>query len=40
LVLFAVFCISLEAGVMLGAFYALTDRLWVSIGVHIGWNFA
>jgi hypothetical protein len=38
--LFAVFCIAVEAGVMLGAFYALTGRLWVSIGVHAGWNFA
>lgn len=37
--LFAVLCISLEAGVMLGAFYALTGRLWVSIGVHAAWNF-
>jgi hypothetical protein len=24
---------------MLGAFYALTGRLWVSIGVHAAWNF-
>ena len=24
---------------MLGAFYALTGRLWVSIGVHVSWNF-
>ena len=32
-------CIALEAGVMLGAFYALTGRLWVSIGVHAAWNF-
>lgn len=32
-------CIAIEAGVMLGAFYALTGRLWVSIGVHSGWNF-
>lgn len=37
---FAVISIALEAGVMLGAFYALTGRLWVSIGVHIGWNFS
>ena len=37
--LFAALCVALEAGVMLGAFYALTGRLWVSIGVHIGWNF-
>ena len=38
--LFAIVCIALEAGIMLGAFYALTGRLWVSIGVHIGWNFS
>jgi len=25
---------------MLGAFYALTGRLWVSVGVHVSWNFA
>ena len=31
--------IAIEAGIMLGAFYALTGRLWVSIGVHAGWNF-
>ncbi|NBU27148.1 MAG: CPBP family intramembrane metalloprotease [Caulobacteraceae bacterium] len=36
----AAVCIALEAGIMLGAFYALTGRLWVSIGVHAGWNFA
>ena len=35
----AALCVALEAGVMLGAFYALTRRLWMSIGVHIGWNF-
>lgn len=32
-------CVAIEAGVMLGSFYALTGRLWVSIGVHSGWNF-
>ena len=37
--LFAAVCIALEAGIMLGAFYALTGRLWVSIGVHVSWNF-
>lgn len=36
---FTTACIAIEAGVMLGAFYALTGRLWVSIGVHAGWNF-
>lgn len=36
---FAAVCIALEAGIMLGAFYALTGRVWVSIGVHIAWNF-
>ena len=36
---FAAVCVALEAGVMLGAFYALTGRLWVSIGVHTAWNF-
>lgn len=37
---FAAVCIALEAGLMLGAFYVLTGRLWVSIGVHVGWNVA
>lgn len=36
---FAAICIALEAGVMLGAFYALTGRIWVSIGTHMAWNF-
>ncbi len=36
---FAATCIALEAGVMLGAFYALTGGVWVSIGVHMAWNF-
>lgn len=36
---FTTACIAIEAGVMLGSFYALTGRLWVSIGVHMGWNF-
>lgn len=37
---FAALCIAVEAGIMLGAFYALTGRIWVSIGVHGAWNFA
>jgi uncharacterized protein len=32
--------IALEAGVLLGAAYALTQRLWLPIGMHLGWNFA
>ncbi|OWK29847.1 type II CAAX endopeptidase family protein [Sphingomonas mucosissima] len=38
--IFAALCIAVEAGVMLGALYALTGRLWMPIGVHIAWNFA
>jgi membrane protease YdiL (CAAX protease family) len=36
---FAAVAIAVEAGIMLAAFYILTGRLWVSIGVHAGWNF-
>lgn len=36
---FAAVAIALEAGIMLGAFYALTGRVWMSIGVHAAWNF-
>lgn len=36
---FAAICIMIEAGIMLAGFYILTGRLWVSIGVHAGWNF-
>jgi membrane protease YdiL (CAAX protease family) len=31
--------IAIEAGIMLAAFYILTGRIWMSIGVHAGWNF-
>lgn len=31
--------IALEAGVLLGASYALTRSLWLPIGLHFGWNF-
>jgi uncharacterized protein len=30
--------IAMEAGFMLAAFFALTGRLWLPIGVHAGWN--
>lgn len=32
--------IALEAGLLLGACYVLTRRLWLAIGVHFAWNFA
>jgi membrane protease YdiL (CAAX protease family) len=31
--------IALEAGILLGAAYAATGRVWVPIGLHLGWNF-
>ena len=30
----------LEAGVLLGAAYVVTQRLWFPIGMHIAWNFS
>ncbi len=35
----AAVAIMIEAGVMLGAAYMLTRRLWLPIGIHAGWNF-
>jgi uncharacterized protein len=32
--------IAIEAGLLLGAAYALTRNLWFPIGLHFGWNFA
>lgn len=31
--------IALEAGLLLGACYVLTRRLWFAVGVHMAWNF-
>lgn len=31
--------IALEAGLLLGAVYMLTRRLWAAIGLHAAWNF-
>lgn len=30
--------IAVEAGLMLASFYLLTGRIWLSVGVHAGWN--
>jgi membrane protease YdiL (CAAX protease family) len=35
----AAIAIAIEAGLMLAAFYMLTGRLWMSVGVHAAWNF-
>ena len=35
----AALAIAIEAGLMLAAFYLLTGRIWMSVGVHAAWNF-
>ena len=37
--IFAGFAIAMEAGILLGACYLYTRRLWLPIGVHAAWNF-
>lgn len=37
--LFAAFAIAMEAGILLGAAYLYTRRLWLAVGLHAGWNF-
>ena len=37
--LYGAAAIGVEAGVLLGAAYVLTRRLWLVIGIHFGWNF-
>ena len=37
--LFSSFTIAMEAGVLLGAAYVLTRRLWLAVGIHFAWNF-
>jgi len=32
--------IAVSGGLLAGAAYALTRRLWLPIGIHLGWNFA
>lgn len=35
----AAVAIMVEAGILLGAAYMLTRRLWMAIGIHAAWNF-
>lgn len=36
---FAALAIAMEAGILLGAAYMFTRRLWLAIGIHAAWNF-
>ena len=36
---FAAIAIAMEAGILLGAAYLLTRRLWLAVGLHAAWNF-
>jgi membrane protease YdiL (CAAX protease family) len=36
---FSSLAIAVEAGILLGAVYMLTRRLWAVMGLHAGWNF-
>ena len=36
---FAAFAVTIEAGILLGAAYLLTRRLWLAVGIHAAWNF-
>jgi membrane protease YdiL (CAAX protease family) len=38
--LYSSFAIAIEAGLMLAAFYVASGRVWLSVGVHAGWNLA
>lgn len=37
---FSSIAIAVEAGVILAGAYAMTGRLWMPVGLHMGWNFA
>lgn len=37
---FSAAAIAIEAGLMLAGLFLLTGRIWLSAGVHAGWNFA
>jgi uncharacterized protein len=36
---FSSLAIAVEAGILLGAAYMVTRRLWLAIGIHAAWNF-
>jgi len=36
---FGAVAIALEAGILLGACYLVTRRLWLAVGLHAAWNF-
>jgi membrane protease YdiL (CAAX protease family) len=36
---FAALAIAMEAGILLGAAYLTTRRLWLAMGIHSAWNF-
>lgn len=36
---FAALAIAMEAGILLGAAYLVTRRLWLAMGIHSAWNF-
>jgi membrane protease YdiL (CAAX protease family) len=36
---FSTFAIAVEAGILLGAIFMLTRRLWAAMGLHAAWNF-
>ena len=38
--LFSGLAIALELGLLTGIYFTLTQRLWVPIALHIGWNFS
>ncbi len=37
--LFSAIAIAIEAGILLGAAYMLTRRVWFAVGIHIAWNY-
>ena len=38
--IFSALAVTLQAGILLAAAYALTHRLWMALGIHMAWDFA